>query len=55
MKSAASLLFGVVCLLTVPATSAAGCPNEEIRAEQGTVNLPDCMAYEMVTPPQKLG
>jgi hypothetical protein len=55
MKSAASLLFGVVCLLTVPATATAVCPNEEIRAEQGTVNLPDCLAYEMVTPPQKLG
>ena len=42
--------------------SAAGCPNEAIREAQtsealpdGTVGLPDCMALEMVSPPQKFG
>lgn len=33
------------------------CPNAAIRAEQGTLvqHLPDCMALEMVSPPQKAG
>jgi hypothetical protein len=34
-----------------------GCPNAARRAEQGirTILLPDCMALEMVSPPQKVG
>jgi hypothetical protein len=33
-----------------------GCPNEAIRLEQGVSEyLPDCRAYEMVTPPYKEG
>jgi hypothetical protein len=31
------------------------CPNEQIRVEQGTTQLPDCRAYEMVSPPYKGG
>lgn len=33
------------------------CPNEAIRHEQGSaaLHLPDCMALEMVSPPQKAG
>ncbi|HEX5763183.1 MAG TPA: hypothetical protein VFY04_08695 [Solirubrobacterales bacterium] len=32
-----------------------GCPNGHIRKAQGTSHLPDCMALEMVSPPQKDG
>ncbi len=41
-------------LLQVPAANAAGtCPNEAIREAQGTTDLPECMALEMVSPPKK--
>lgn len=35
------------------APASAACPNEEIRKEQGMTHLPDCMALEMVSPPDK--
>ncbi len=31
------------------------CPNEELRKENGSEALPECRAYEMVTPPDKSG
>jgi hypothetical protein len=58
---AAALLAGVwtlVCLATLliaPGAGAAeGCPNEARRLEQGeaALALPDCRAYEMVSPPR---
>lgn len=36
----------------VPSVAAAACPNEPRRAEQ-SVSLPECRAYELVTPPDK--
>jgi hypothetical protein len=38
-----------------PAAAGEGCPNEAIREEQGVfgTSLPECRAYEMVTPPDK--
>jgi hypothetical protein len=36
-----------------PPASPGSCPNEAVRIEQGTTYLPDCRAYEMVTPPDK--
>ncbi len=37
------------------ATADAKCPNEAVREEQGSTNLPDCRAYEMVSPKEKNG
>jgi WD40-like Beta Propeller Repeat len=44
-------------LFTTGPASTDTCPNALFRAEQGTLvqRLPDCMALEMVSPPQKAG
>jgi hypothetical protein len=50
------VLAGVLALLAgaLPGTASAGsCPNEEIRAEQGSERLPDCRAFELVSPEVK--
>ncbi len=41
--------------LCVPGAALAGegCPNEQLRAENNSLGLPDCRAYEMVTPAEK--
>lgn len=45
-----------VAVAIVPATASAdSCPNAAVRAQQGTASLPDCRAWEMVTPPDKGG
>ncbi|HEV3177354.1 MAG TPA: hypothetical protein VGZ72_15280, partial [Stellaceae bacterium] len=41
-------------VVVLPATaSAESCLNEEVRAEQGAGRLPDCRAFELVTPEVK--
>jgi hypothetical protein len=36
-----------------PAAAAGGCANESLRLQQGDAGLPDCRAYELVTPADK--
>lgn len=50
-------LAGLALLAPTASNAAADCPNAEIRAEQGpaALALPDCMAFEMVTPLAKFG
>ena len=46
----------LVCgLCSAVAVGAEGCPNESLRTELGSSLLPDCRAYEMVSPPYKEG
>jgi hypothetical protein len=45
----------VVLVLPAGAGAAEGCLNEALRQEQGSGFLPDCRAYEMVTPVYKAG
>ncbi len=50
------VLAGVLALLAgaLPGVASAGsCLNEEVRAEQGSERLPDCRAFELVTPEVK--
>jgi hypothetical protein len=39
----------------VTPASAITCPNEAVRGEQGSTGLPDCRAYELVSPADKVG
>ncbi len=59
-------LFGLVCVCVVglaaflgsgaPSAGAdSACANEALRSEQHSTFLPDCRAYEMVSPPDKNG
>jgi hypothetical protein len=50
---AAVCACALTMLLGAPVASAATCPNEPLRAAQGTTGLPACMALEMVSPPRK--
>jgi hypothetical protein len=48
--------LAVLACSSAPAFAEGGsCPNEAIRKEQGVTRLPDCRAYEMVTPAYKAG
>ena len=39
----------------LPVSATDNCPNAAARAAQGATRLPDCRAYEMVSPPDKRG
>lgn len=53
-KSAAGTTEGADQSFTT-AAQPTGCANEALRAEQGSTYLPECRAYEMVSPPGKRG
>jgi WD40-like Beta Propeller Repeat len=50
---AALFVFIALGAVGAPSAHAATCPNEALREAQGATALPDCMALEMVSPPQK--
>jgi hypothetical protein len=52
---AAAASAGALGAVASPAVAADACPNAAIRAQQGTADLPDCRAYEMVSPAGKNG
>jgi hypothetical protein len=61
---AVSVAVGLALALAVPSASAESCPNERVRHESNldpvtrepvSVKLPDCRAYELVTPAFKNG
>ncbi len=50
------IAFFCLCALFLPtAAHAEGCPNETARSQQASSFLPDCRAYEMVSPLEKNG
>lgn len=60
MKLRAQFVLAIAALaglsvFAAPAAAADNCGNAAIRAEQNSAFLPDCRAYEMVTPPDKVG
>ncbi len=54
LATLAAVCSGALGALATPAL-AGGCPNEQLRSENNSTRLPECRAYEMVTPLYKEG
>jgi hypothetical protein len=48
-----TLLLVLGALLALPAIAQAECPNEQLRRQNNSSSLPDCRAYEQVSPTEK--
>lgn len=48
-------ILAALCLSATAASADEGCANESFRRAQGSTSLPDCRAYELVSPPDKHG